>query len=158
MYGVGSTKKKRPAWPFVLALSGLIACNEPRPGLAQSPTPASTVSPAIERFVRASGRDVPPPVPSLPQSALPMPSIDPVTAPRVDRSSPLPAYARGPGRRPGAESARPAGLRHDVEAGSVRAGPIAGSRSAWQPLCGSPTPGHWSSPPPRPASGSPRPS
>ena len=90
MYGVGSTKKKRPAWPFVLALSGLIACNEPRPGLAQSPTPASTVSPAIERFVRASGRDVPPPVPSLPQSALPMPSIDPVTAPRVDRSSPLP--------------------------------------------------------------------
>jgi outer membrane protein TolC len=76
--------KKSTAWPSILAMALLLAWLEPTPCVAQTPTllapppppsvesgegqggsrpaqlPPSTVSPAIERFVREHGRDIPP--------------------------------------------------------------------------------------------------
>ena len=126
----------------------------PRPGPTPIPLPASTVSPAIERFMSQSGRDLPPP-----------PAPDPARLP----SRPAPAADRSPAavrsgdaapRLPPGPTAAPTAVGDGgppAEAGPVRAGRPPVPDQPGHGACGSPTPGRWSSPPPRPASGSPRP-
>ena len=74
--------KERTAWPSILAVALLLRWVEPAPCAGQSPAPtpanptppaqraaspasplASAVSSDIERFVKRSGRDLPPPPP-----------------------------------------------------------------------------------------------
>ena len=183
MHSAGYGRHRRPARRSLLATTMLLACagfspgaadpDAPRIGPVSPPPPASTVSPAIERFVKASGRDVP--TASGRAAFVPaIPPVQPSSAPprRVEAQStddrgirdlppaltvpPLTGHgASTDGRRPIVASP----LAFDMTLKPAPwSRPTCGSRSTWRRPCGSPTPAPWWSPRRRPASGSPRPS
>ena len=165
----------RSAWPLLLIVGlaspwvGAAGLRGPAPDrrrrrrpilhrrTARRPTsPPSTVSPAIERFMKQTGQDLPPPS-RLPAMTTPaavargchaaQPRQRPCTPARARRRS---ATCRRPTSQGASRRARirrrrrravAPGDRHAAQSRAVRCRPTSGSRSTWPRPCGSPTPG-----------------